>query len=165
MSSKTVYFAYGSNLWLDQMGRRCPESKFIGIASLNDWKWIINIRGCATIIPSAGDIVYGFLFELSAQDVLNLNGFEGNMYERQTIPVEPVNKKESPPKDSVDSLVYVDIERKSESQPRKEYIYRMNMAIADGLREGIPSDYMDKYLRTFIPPSENEDFSDVTIKK
>lgn len=48
-------------------------------------KWIINVRGCATIIPSTGDIVYGFLYELSAQDVHNLNGYEGNMYERQTV--------------------------------------------------------------------------------
>jgi len=37
MSSKTIYFAYGSNLWLDQMERRCPESKFIGIGLLDDW--------------------------------------------------------------------------------------------------------------------------------
>ncbi|KIM37079.1 hypothetical protein M413DRAFT_423923 [Hebeloma cylindrosporum] len=155
MSSKTIYFAYGSNLWLDQMERRCPESKFIGIALLNEWKWIINVRGCATIIPSEGDIVYGFLYELSTQDVLNLNGFEGPMYERQTIPVIPINKEEHQSKDAVDSLVYVDVERKSESQPRTEYIYRMNMAIADGLKEGIPSDYMDKYLRAFIPVVEN----------
>ena len=33
----TVYFGYGSNLWLDQMRRRCPDSKYIGVASLSDW--------------------------------------------------------------------------------------------------------------------------------
>ena len=38
MGNKTMYFAYGSNLWLDQMSRRCPESKFIGIGFLNEWR-------------------------------------------------------------------------------------------------------------------------------
>jgi len=37
MSNKTMYFAYGSNLWLDQMKHRCPESEFIGIGFLDDW--------------------------------------------------------------------------------------------------------------------------------
>jgi hypothetical protein len=35
--SKTIYFGYGSNFWLDQMKRRCPDSKFIGIGKLDDW--------------------------------------------------------------------------------------------------------------------------------
>ena len=34
---KTIYFAYGSNLWIDQMNRRCPEHKYIGIGILHDW--------------------------------------------------------------------------------------------------------------------------------
>jgi hypothetical protein len=33
----TVYFAYGSNLWIDQMNRRCPEHKFFGTGVLHDW--------------------------------------------------------------------------------------------------------------------------------
>jgi hypothetical protein len=37
MSVQTVYFGYGSNIWLDQMARRCPQSKFIGVGSLADW--------------------------------------------------------------------------------------------------------------------------------
>lgn len=36
-SPKTLYFAYGSNIWIDQMNRRCPESKYIGIAKLHEW--------------------------------------------------------------------------------------------------------------------------------
>ncbi|KIM48745.1 hypothetical protein M413DRAFT_437922 [Hebeloma cylindrosporum] len=151
MINKTVYFAYGSNLWLDQMKQRCPESKFVGIGFLDDWKWIINVRGYANIIPSAGDIVYGLLFELTEQDVRYLNRYEGTQYQRQTISVELINKEDLQSKRAADSLVYVDVERKSESQPKKEYIYRMNMGIADALQQGIPSDYIDKYLRPFIP--------------
>lgn len=36
-SKQTLYFGYGSNVWLDQMNRRCPENKYIGTAVLHDW--------------------------------------------------------------------------------------------------------------------------------
>ena len=36
-SPPTLYFGYGSNMWLDQMNRRCPENKFMGTAVLYDW--------------------------------------------------------------------------------------------------------------------------------
>jgi cation transport regulator ChaC len=96
------------------------------------------------------------MYELTAQDVQYLNTYEGSHYERQTIPVKLINKEDLHHKHAVESLVYVDVERKSESQPMKEYIHRMNMAIADALQEGIPSDYLDKYLRAFIPHPDNE---------
>jgi gamma-glutamylcyclotransferase len=94
------------------------------------------------------------MYELTEQDVHNLNRYEGDQYQRQTIPIELINKEDLQSKNTVDSLVYVDVERKSESLPKKEYVYRMNMAIADALQEGVPSDYIDKYLRPFIPSSD-----------
>ncbi len=33
----TLYFGYGSDMWVDQMNRRCPENKYIGTAVLYDW--------------------------------------------------------------------------------------------------------------------------------
>jgi hypothetical protein len=35
--AKTIYFGYGSNLWIDQMNRRCTENKYVGIGLLQDW--------------------------------------------------------------------------------------------------------------------------------
>lgn len=35
--AQTLYFGYGSNLWIDQMNRRCPESRYVGIGLLPDW--------------------------------------------------------------------------------------------------------------------------------
>lgn len=49
------------------------------------------------------------------------------------------------------ALVYVDFLRVEESEPKTEYIYRMNLAITDALNEGVPEDYIEKYLRPFIP--------------
>lgn len=33
----TLYFGYGSNLWIDQMNRRCPDNKYIGVGVLREW--------------------------------------------------------------------------------------------------------------------------------
>ncbi|KDR73610.1 hypothetical protein GALMADRAFT_158098 [Galerina marginata CBS 339.88] len=156
MSQKTIYFGYGSNLWLDQMKRRCPDSKYIGFGSLVNWKWIINIRGYANIVPSPGDVVYGLMYELTPSDERDLDIYEGSAYEKQIIQVDLHHAKETESTESVSALVYIDLERKSESHPRKEYIYRMNMGIADALQEGVPSDYIIKYLAVFIPPPDNQ---------
>lgn len=51
----TLYFAYGSNLWLAQMRRRCPSSVYLGVARLRSngssrWRWVINERGYANVV-------------------------------------------------------------------------------------------------------------------
>ena len=50
------------------------------------------------------------------------------------------------------TLVYVDVQRtEPHNTPQAEYIPRMNHAIADALREGVPEDYIEKYIRKVIP--------------
>lgn len=48
-------------------------------------------------------------------------------------------------------LVYVDFDRVEEGSPEEDYIRRMNLAIADALSAGVPEDYIENYLRRFIP--------------
>ena len=114
-------------------------------------RWFINNRGYANIILSPGDIVYGLVYELTASDEKSLDGFECPAYEKFYFPVDLTSSGGAANKRSINSLVYVDIEKKLEGEPVKEYIYRMNMGIKDALKEGIPADYIKKYLRPFIP--------------
>jgi len=37
MTNDIFYFGYGSNLWLDQMKKRCPESEYVGIGLMEGW--------------------------------------------------------------------------------------------------------------------------------
>lgn len=46
----TLYFGYGSNLWLHQMHLRCLTSEYVGIARLNGYRWMINSRGYANVV-------------------------------------------------------------------------------------------------------------------
>jgi len=163
-SPKTLYFGYGSNFWRHQMDMRCPDNKFLGTARLPDWRWIINEAGYATVLPSNGDEVWALLYELSPADEEKLDGYEGvpRNYVKQIIPVEYFAGNNGRDygemrqgKCMVDALVYVDVERTTEGPPKREYIFRMNSAMADALAEGVPKAYIEKYLRRFIPTNDN----------
>jgi gamma-glutamylcyclotransferase len=139
-ANTTIYFGYGSNLWLEQMHRQCPESKFIGLGLPRGYRWIINERGCANVIVSSSpeDPVYGIMYALHGQDESRLDRNEGVLRgaEERTI---------------VRSLVYINENRITPSKPKEEYADRINCGIRDAVEHGMPRAYVDKYLRPFIP--------------
>lgn len=88
-----LYFAYGSNLNLEQMERRCPAAKPIGPAVLHGYE--LRFRGnyggsgVATIAPKQGGHVAGLLWELTPACEQALDRYEGcpHLYEKQTVTV------------------------------------------------------------------------------
>ncbi len=159
-TSSSLYFGYGSNLWLLQMAQRCPSSVYLGVAILHDWRWIINARGYANVVPSPGDLVYGLLYNLSEEDEESLDINEGvpYAYVKRNIDVEfwgEGSALEGKGK-VVRGLVYVDEKRVLEGTPKEEYVYRMNMGISDAVGKGVPVEYVDRYMRPFIPGEDGE---------
>ena len=72
-----LYFAYGSNLNLFQMKRRCKDSVFLKKYELKGYK--LNFRSkyrAADIEKSKNSIVPGALFEISESDEKNLGVYE-----------------------------------------------------------------------------------------
>jgi len=147
-----MYFGYGSNLWLDQMTRRCPESKFVGLGILRGWKWFINNRGYANVVRSPEDLVYGLVYEISPSDESSLDQAEDVpwAYTKETMKIE-LQLAVSEKKCIVQGLVYIDEKRVEEGKPWEEYIHRMNMGINDAAAKGLPRWYIEKCLRVFIP--------------
>ena len=80
---KRLYFAFGSNLSLDQMRKRCPGHKLVGIAVLANHRVVCNkaksdgVNYCAGIIESPGDEVLGGLYKLTPGDIKRLDKDEG----------------------------------------------------------------------------------------
>ncbi|KIK59623.1 hypothetical protein GYMLUDRAFT_44591 [Collybiopsis luxurians FD-317 M1] len=157
VTSPTLYFGYGSNIWRNQMERRCPESKFIGVGLLKDWRWFLNERGVANIANSEGNEVYGFIYELNARDEATLDRFEGapDIYQKvYDVPVKVTVRSGKGPIDEgeiVNTMVYVDHEKVKDGKIREEYIARLHFAMEDGIKEGIPKEYFDKYFSPFVP--------------
>ena len=72
-----LYFAYGSNLNIFQMQRRCKDSKFLKKIKLKDFRLTFRSRyRAADIEPKKNSIVPGALFEISKSDEKKLDLYE-----------------------------------------------------------------------------------------
>ncbi|AEO57766.1 hypothetical protein MYCTH_2304336 [Thermothelomyces thermophilus ATCC 42464] len=198
-----LYFAYGSNLWMEQMARRCPSSYLVGRAVLPDYQWQINERGYANVVPRAGYAVHGLVYELDGDagaggtDEARLDRSEGVhtgayskewrdvvLYEAAPALRLPTRAfadaggatpmlremlgemlgetgggaaasslftEQRPTRIERDVLVYLSSTYTMPSEPRNEYIDRMNRGIADAIAIGVPGDFFETVVRRFIP--------------
>jgi len=133
------YFGYGSNLWMAQMHKRCPTSRYAGIARLVDYKWIINARGYANIVSTTNSDrsnlaeTYGLIYEMQPSDEARLDVNEGvpEAYTKEMMGLEfwPTGKPLLPGNGlaplRIEALVYIDRKRIEDDIPQREYIYRM----------------------------------------
>ena len=75
---KRRYFAYGSNLCHRQMAYRCPAAQPAEtVCSLSGWRFIINRRGVATILPAPAFRVLGLIWHLTPDCEAALDEYEG----------------------------------------------------------------------------------------
>ena len=83
-----LYFAYGSNLNLDQMAVRCPQAGVVGKAVLEGYELAFR-RGVLTILPKEGSRVNGLLCRVNAWDELTIDRYEGypHLYTKELLPV------------------------------------------------------------------------------
>lgn len=78
-----LYFAYGSNMNLQQMRERCPSARFAGVALLEDHKLAFTRksvkRGCgvADAVREDGQKIWGVVYEIDDRDVGKLDVSEG----------------------------------------------------------------------------------------
>ena len=100
----TICLAYGSNLNLEQMAGRCPNSDVVGRTTLRGYD--LKFRGddgraVATVEPGEG-VVPALLWGLSLEDEAALDQYEGypNFYRKETVTVEMDGK-------SIDAMMYV----------------------------------------------------------
>jgi hypothetical protein len=81
-----LYFAYGSNLNIEQMKRRCPGATPLGRFSLTDARLVF--RGVADCIYEAGAICEGGLWEITPQCEHALDiyeGISGGLYRKEYV--------------------------------------------------------------------------------
>jgi len=58
-------------------------------------------------------------------------------------------------------LVYINRKQVTDSKPKDEYVYRMNMGIKDAVKEGVPQEYVDQTMRPFIPYRDYDEVREV----
>ena len=83
----TLHFAYGSNMSLALMRRRCPGAYALGPARLDGWRFVITCDGYASLVRDPGTRVHGVLWRLTPRDLAALDAYEQPAYLRRIVPV------------------------------------------------------------------------------
>jgi Gamma-glutamyl cyclotransferase, AIG2-like len=71
-----LYFAYGSNMDVDAMGRRCPRSRALGLARLERHRLALMREGWLTAVRNPSSAVHGVLWDLALSDIAALDRHE-----------------------------------------------------------------------------------------
>ncbi len=129
------YFAYGSNMNQSQMSKRCPGAVCLGTAMLSGYKFTINERGVATVVPGQSSHVYGVLWRINDADEDTLDDYEGvpwRTYSKKTVLVERDTGA------TQKALIYVASNR-TPGKPRKGYLEGIINAAKE---HSLPSKYI-----------------------
>ena len=125
---KKLYAAYGSNLNLGQMARRCPTARVLGASELKDHELLF--RGArwgsvATVEPCEGASVPVLVWEITPEDEKTLDYYEGFpfLYGKKTVELLLREK-------TVRAMVYVMTSGRLLGQPGENYF----TAILEGYR-------------------------------
>jgi hypothetical protein len=71
-----VYFAYGSNMDVEAMARRCPRSKALGVARLERHRLAVMREGWLTAARDPSSALHGVLWDLALSDIAALDRYE-----------------------------------------------------------------------------------------
>ena len=112
-----LHFAYGSNMHRGIMRKHAPAAEPVGVATLENYRFVITSDGYASVEPSPGKAVYGMVWRLTPRDRLTLDAWEnvaGGLYRAETLPVHQDGQH-------VPALVYIARECPA-GQPRPGYM-------------------------------------------
>lgn len=87
--TRRLYLAYGSNLNVSQMRRRCPRARKLETIWLDDAKLVF--RGVADLEFSEGSVTPCGLWVISSEDEASLDRYEGvaqGLYEKKMVPLD-----------------------------------------------------------------------------
>ena len=138
MADGTLYFAYGSNINLNQMAYRCPDAYVMGPVTLKDYELLFRRGGFATVAPKEGAAVPGLLWSITPECERSLDRYEGypRFYDKQMVSVRDGEGR------SLSVMAYIMDERFREPMLPSTAYYQ---GILEGYRQnGLPVDELKK---------------------
>jgi cation transport regulator ChaC len=142
-----LHFAYGSNMDLRMMKRRCPGAGVVGGAVLRDHRFIITKDGYASVAAARGTLVHGLLWRVTPRDLAALNAYENieaGLYRAASLPVQAAGR-------AVRALVYVS----RSGVPGRPRLGYMELVAAAARDAGLPADYIATLERIWDMPSRS----------
>ncbi len=121
-----LYLAYGSNLNIPQMNRRCPGAKLVGTTNLPDWH--LEFRGSKTgnyltLVRDSGTGVPVAIWAVTPRDEANLDRYEGcpTFYYKKDLWVNLCDK-ETGKEHRVKAFAYIMHEERKKGLPTEAYL-------------------------------------------
>mgnify|MGYP001099081604 FL=1 len=145
MEYKRLYIAYGSNINLEQMAHRCPNSKIVSKEMLKGYE--LEFRGVATIVPNDKSEVPILIWEIDGRDEHSLDRYEGfpNLYRKELFEIEVDGEKK-------ECMAY--LMNKGQISPPTSCYYNV-------INQGYEANGMDtSYLRAALERSVCEQYFD-----
>ncbi|WP_295164050.1 gamma-glutamylcyclotransferase family protein [Selenomonas sp. F0473] len=123
--TKKYYAAYGSNLNIADMRRRCPEAEIAGTAELKDYALVckgLPPRVFLTLEPQAGGRIPLGIWAVTARDEAALDRYEDHpaLYRKETVRVR-LKTRDSGRAAHVDAFLYIMAEGMPEGTPDDAY--------------------------------------------
>ncbi len=140
---KTIYIAYGSNLNITQMARRCPTATVLTKGELQGYELVFRGQrkaAVATVEPKENCSVPIVLWELEAADERSLDVYEGYpwLYRKENLTVCCEGKE-------IEAMAYVMNEGREIGQPSTTYLG----TIIDGyIQNGLDVEILKEYVNS-----------------
>ncbi|MBV9260300.1 MAG: gamma-glutamylcyclotransferase [Pseudolabrys sp.] len=134
----TLYFAYGSNLSRAGMQRRCPGAVPVGVAVLDNHRFIVGIDGWGSVVRSPGAYVHGVVWRITPRDRAALHAYElldKGLYDVRMV---PVRQKTEFGARRVSAMTYI-LRRQTPGIPKPGYV---EMIAACARNWNFPEDYV-----------------------
>jgi gamma-glutamylcyclotransferase (GGCT)/AIG2-like uncharacterized protein YtfP len=138
------YFAYGSSMNFHHMRRICGwHFTMLGIATLADFEFGLDLRGYANIKPKTGSKIYGVLYKVDEQGLKALDEYEGtpDVFARADVSVKDKDGK------ALEALVYLEKPEQFGGLEVNEPHFKM--LIAGAMANRLPQEWIN-FLESFL---------------
>jgi hypothetical protein len=124
LAERYAYAGYGSNLWIEQVSRRCPEADIIGAGHVPDCQ--LRFAYYATIKETVGCTTPVAVYRLNPRDIFAMDRFEGlgRSYDRYLVTVTMA--------DGTRQRCFTYVKRDDKIEPPSQIYYKR---IEDGYRD------------------------------
>lgn len=114
------YLAYGANMSVDMMMKRCPKAKLLGTGILNGYRLMFKgtpPNSYGTIEPWEGFCVPFVLWEITPADEKSLDRYEGypRVYKKRTVELDLCG-------DKITAMYYSKPETERVNPPSEHYV-------------------------------------------
>lgn len=161
VSKDRFYIAYGSNLNLEQMAKRCPTAEVVKAANLQNYRLMFRGKGTAvaTIERRHGSKVPILIWRLQPSDEHNLDLYEGfpHLYRKETLKLTVDGKR-------IRAMVYIMNERLHPyDTPSRSYFDTIRQGYEDSgfdtniLRQAVLDSVWEAYLSKKYEGGEYDD--------